>query len=440
MKEGYPISHVSLHCMSSSHFESFPPPLASAEDRALPSEPSRLCWGASPRMERLGRYELLEKLATGGMAEIFRARQWGDGGFSRDVVVKRLHPHLSEQHTVLRDFCHEAQCMADLAHPGLPAIHELRHDDGHWYIAMERLDGMSLGGAQRAEDSIGRSLRPELVFSVMAQLLDILRAVHELADASGEPMGLVHGDLAPENVFLCRDGRVRLIDFGIATDARARQHWRGDGAIRGTTGYIAPESIASFAHSDRRADLFVVGILMYELTTKSRAFPGDRLESMSRVRRGAIPPLSEFDPHCSADLEALVMNLLAPDPADRPHDAAAVARDLRELAADLSLRVGPEVVASHVRAMAPPKRPAPQSEVPPFVVQTQSVLPPAHETRVTEMELDEVLADLDLLSEPPGPMRGSGALSAPHTQTRAVRQRDSDPGAGWDDAVPDSES
>ncbi len=398
-------------------------------------------------MERLGRYELLEKIATGGMAEIFLARQWGDGGFQREVVIKRMHPHLAEKRRLLKEFCAEGRWMARVDHPGLPAIHDLRHDDGQWFCVMERLRGITLGSARRMEREMGRQMRWEVVFSIALQLCEILQAVHDVTDEAGSNVGLIHGDLGPENIFLGRDGRVRLIDFGICSDATQRRELKAaDAGIRGTVGYIAPETIAAIHESDRRADLYVVGVLLYELTTGVRMHPGDGMTYVNAVLAGPPPaPSGRTDQDYPAALEAVVLRCLQRDPGKRFGDLRKLELALSNLAKTLRLRTGPEVLRGYIDALAPASEEplSPRTVPPPFVVEVDEVLEPEpiDESVVTQAEHDELLADLDMFSVAPGAGSGFPELDEafvddfggstpppfsepPQTQTRARRHPD----------------
>ena len=350
------------------------------------------------------------------MAEIFVARQWGDGGFERDVVIKRLHPHLAERRRLLEEFCREGQWMARIDHPGLPAIHDLRHEDGQWYCVMERLRGITLGAASRMEREMGRTMRWEVVFSVALQLCDILQSVHEQVDDAGRNVGLIHGDLGPENIFLGRDGRVRLIDFGICTDALQRRDLKGtDGGIRGTVGYIAPETIATIQTADRRADLHVVGVLLYELTTGERIHPGDGMAYVNAVLAGPPQaPSTRTEADYPPALEAVVLRCLQREPSKRFSDTRTLGAALANIAKTLDLRTGADVLAGYIRALAPAaeEAPSPQTVPPPFVVATEEVLEPepVDESVLSAEEHDELLADLEMFSVPaPAPVASSDA-------------------------------
>jgi len=358
----------------------------------------------SRRVERIGRYELLRKIATGGMAEIFIARQWGDGGFQREVVIKRMHPHLAERRRLLNEFCAEGRWMARIEHAGLPSIHDVRHEDGQWYCVMERLRGLTLGAARRHEREMGRSMPWDVVFSVAIQLCDALQAVHDLTDETNEPHGLIHGDLGPENVFLGRDGRVRLIDFGLATDTAGRQTLKGsDSGIRGTVGYIAPEMIAKPKDADHRADLYVVGVLLYELTTGKRMIEGDGMAYVNAVLAGPPPPPSGRTEREYPDAaEAVILRCLQREPKKRFSDMRKLRLALENLAKTQGLRIDHDVVATYANALEPESGEplAPKTVPPPFVVATEEVLEPepVDDSVLSAEEHDALLADLEMFS------------------------------------------
>ncbi|MBX3247584.1 MAG: serine/threonine protein kinase [Myxococcales bacterium] len=350
--------------------------------------------------EILGRFELVDKLATGGMGDVYLAKQWGDGGFVRQVVVKRLHPHLSERPAQLDDFRNEAQLLGLLTHPGIPHIIDFRFEQGRWYIAMEHVRGPTLGAVRRAEQSIGRVMPWKAAIGVTLQLCDILGYVHERRDdLSDEPLGIVHGDLSPENVILGRDGQVRLLDFGIAGDVEHRQRQRErEKGIRGTLGYIAPEAISKDQPVDQRADVFVLGVLLYEMTTGQRLFPGDGLNYVNAVlQREPVAP-SEHRRDYPADLEAVLLRTLARDVDARPAGTRELRRALEDVARAHELPTSGRVVSDYAETLFPAREDRLlQPSVRPDSLETRELPAVPLETDpnlLSPEERAEVLADL----------------------------------------------
>lgn len=378
-------------------------------------------------MEVLGRYELVRKLATGGMADVFLARQWGDGGFHRPVLVKRMHAHLAENPVTVHDFRNEALLMAELAHPGIPAIFDFRFD-GSWLLAMEYVPGPTLGACRKHAAELGQSIPWSAVLNLMIGLCDVLSFVHERRDAAGDLRGIVHGDLGPENVIVGRDGRVRLIDFGIAGDRAhretQREHVKG---MRGTMGYVAPECVSG-ALGDARSDQFVVGVLLHELSTGKRVFPEDQMHFLDAVKNRAVPKPSERRPKYPAAIEAIVMRAMARDPAKRFESVHVLGEALRGIAVRSKVPLRPEVLSRYAAIVsAPDADPAlPGRDAAPMPTVAAPGLPEIiDEGALSKAEHEEILADLDEFLLP-----FEDELEPPQTQTRAKTPGDVPPTPG----------
>ena len=402
--------------------------------------------------EHLGRYELVQKLATGGMADVWLARQWGSGDFRREVVVKRLHAHLAELAGPRSDFENEATLLAMLARPGIPHVYEFSEgDDGRPYVVMERVQGATLAEALRAQ----RPLPIELVVAAGSGIAELLAYVHRMRDsATGACLHIVHGDVTPENVLLGPNGRVSLLDFGIAGSAEYRRERRPTvEGLRGTLGYIAPEGVRSAGvELDHRADLFSLGVVLYELLVGERPFPGGGVAFVNAVVEQTPPRPRERRPEVSEAMDDLVVELLAKLPVQRPESAGEVLARLR------SLREAPEreeetvgaFVRDHVPAApTPPEAPSKAPEARPETVFFSS-FPPAPETtaaRIATLEPpapqpgDEALALAeDLLPPAPAPtsdrpsVRG-GATLPPPPPLEALRASRPPPRPPSDDAI-----
>lgn len=354
--------------------------------------------------EPLGRYELARKIATGGMGDVYFAHQWGDGGFVRPSVVKRLHPHLAERGTALDDFRNEAKLLAQLTHPGIPHVYDFRFLEGRWFIAMEFVRGPTLAEVRRAEASIGRTMPWKAALSVVLQLCDVLAYVHDRRDDdSDEPLGIIHGDLSPANVILGRDGQVRLLDFGIAGSVEHRRQQRErEKGIRGTLGYLAPEQIRHERTPDRRADVFVLGVLLYEMTTGQRLFPGDGLNFMNAVLERSPRPPTEWREDYPRELERIVLHALQREPEHRPASTRELQHALETFAKANQVPVGERVIIDYAETLFPAREDARvtpgekpggmETESMPAVPMPMSDAPP--EGTLTAEEREEVLRDL----------------------------------------------
>jgi serine/threonine-protein kinase len=216
---------------------------------------------------RIGKYELVTRLATGGMAEIFLARLRGEAGFEKLVVLKLILPELAEDPEFVRMFLDEARLSARISHPNVCPVFDLGQADGRYFVAMEYLEGVPLMSIMR-ELSRAKRFEPRLIAGLMVQACEGLHHAHELRDVEGKPIGVVHRDVSPSNLFVTVDGVVKVLDFGVAKALAAAQQ---TGSLKGHYAYMAPEQIQA-GPLDRRADVFALGVLLFELATGQRLF------------------------------------------------------------------------------------------------------------------------------------------------------------------------
>jgi serine/threonine protein kinase len=302
---------------------------------------------------KFGRYELLRKIAAGGMAEIFLARQWGEGGFFRDVVIKRLFLHLAEHPQALRMFQDEARLLAELCHPNIPQVFELGFVDGYWYIAMEHVAGFSLADICRAGAKLNRAMPLPVALGILIQTCEALHHAHERHDREGRPLRIVHRDVTPHNVMVTLDGVVKVMDFGVAQTAARLEAEQG--AVRGTYAYMAPEQVRGLP-LDKRADVFGLGVVLYELTTESRLYRGSDIEAMTAIVERDAPLPSSRRADYPAELEAIVMGALTRDRAQRTPSAAHLVLALEQFTLRQQMLCVPRVIARHVRHLYPYER------------------------------------------------------------------------------------
>ena len=284
---------------------------------------------------RLGRYELVGRLATGGMAEILLARVVGPEGFVRAVVVKRILDHLATREDFRAMFLDEARIVSRIHHDNVVQVHELGEEDGQLYLVMDYLEGESAAGLLRRLVKAGERLPPALAAHVVAEAATGLHAAHELVDEHGEPLGLVHRDASPQNLFITYDGAVKVLDFGIA-HAAGRATETQAGQIKGKFSFMSPEQCRG-KELDRRSDVFALGAVLYELSTGRRLFARDNeMATMRAVCRDPLHPPSAFVEGYPEALERVCLRALERPRASRYPTAAEMARDLREAIRELS--------------------------------------------------------------------------------------------------------
>jgi serine/threonine-protein kinase len=231
---------------------------------------------------RLGKYQLLRKLATGGMAEVFLAKTDGPMGFEKLLVIKRILPHLAEDPQFVEMFLGEAKLAAQLNHPNLVQIFDFGRAEGSYFIAMEYIDGENL----RLLLARGRDMQRTVPFPIAARIVSFaaegLAYAHNFTDlGTGQPLHLIHRDVSPDNILVSRSGAVKLVDFGIAK-ATGQSHQTQAGTVKGKVAYMAPEQLRG-EPLDRRVDLYALGIVLYELCTGRMPFEADSDASMVRA-------------------------------------------------------------------------------------------------------------------------------------------------------------
>jgi serine/threonine protein kinase len=294
----------------------------------------------------MGRYELLHRLAVGGMAELYLARQSGIEGFEKIVVLKRVRPHLAEDPEFVRMLMNEARMCAGLDHPNIAQVLDIGEADGNCFFAMEYVHGRNLAEVLQRSGEHPLSLADAL--TLVVGVAAGLHHAHEQLGSDGRPLGIVHRDVSPSNVMIGYSGAVKLTDFGIAR-AAARTSTTLAGRLKGKIGYMSPEQCRGDA-IDRRSDVFALGIVLYESTTRVRAFHADNdFAVMGRIARGDYEPPNEIDPAYPAVLAAIVARALALDPDERYPTAEAMQVELEHAALELGLRLSTADLAQHMR-------------------------------------------------------------------------------------------
>jgi serine/threonine protein kinase len=263
-----------------------------------------------------GRYRLIGQLGAGGMAVVYRAVVDGPRGFRRDVVIKRMLTEYAEDPQFINMMASEARLCALLRHPNIVQVSEFGEVEGEYYIAMELVDGSDLNGVMKRCRQAQRVPPVDAIAFIVSEVAGALGYAHTLCDETGQPLSIVHRDISPSNIMVTPAGIVKLLDFGIA---KAATHLHAErtrtGTIKGKLSYMSPEQ-ALGEPLDGRSDLFALGTVFYECLTSSRLFKGENdAETLTRICEQQIAPPSAYAPGIPADLDAVVLKMLA-----RPRD------------------------------------------------------------------------------------------------------------------------
>ncbi|MFN3183887.1 MAG: protein kinase domain-containing protein [Nannocystaceae bacterium] len=296
-------------------------------------------------------YEILGKLATGGMAELFLARAPSPTGRPGPVVVlKRILPHLAEDPEFIRMFRDEAYLAATLRHPNIVQVFDIGKQGEDYFFTMEYVHGENLRAILRAAQKRGESIPLTHILTVALGITAALHHAHEQKDDQGRPLHIVHRDVSPTNVLVAYDGSVKIVDFGIAK-AAAGTHVTQAGMLKGKASYMSPEQCRA-SHVDRRSDVFAIGILLYEMTTLTRLFKGENeLAILHQVLSGAADPPSQRRPGYPPELERIVMRALASNPDDRYPTAEALQADLMRFGQSNGIRPSHPALGQFLRGL-----------------------------------------------------------------------------------------
>lgn len=267
--------------------------------------------------QQFGEYHLLEKIATGGMAEVWRARAYGMAGFEKILVIKRVLNSLVRDDEFVRLFIDEARIAVHLLHVNIVQVFDLGEVDGSYYMAMEYVHGLDLSRLIARGKNAGPFPLPLALF-VTCEVLKALQFAHERTDDEGLPLRIVHCDMSPQNILVSYAGEVKITDFGIS---RAAFQARSDGVVRGKYAYMSPEQVDG-KDLDGRSDVFSTAIVLYELLTGRRLFKSkNKEETLARVRKAEVPPPRAFRPEISEDLEGILLKGLSKSRSSRYQSA-----------------------------------------------------------------------------------------------------------------------
>jgi len=284
---------------------------------------------------QFGKFTELERIASGGMGDIFRAKLGGAEGFERTVALKVLHPHLARDESFARAMVDEAKITVLMHHPNIVQMYNLERTGDVLYCVMEYVPGKSLARIQRTYRKKGARVPLEMALYIVMQMLDGLAYAHELKGPDGKPLGIVHRDISPQNILVTGDGWVKIIDFGIAKAAR-RITQTMPGIIKGKFAYMAPEQLKG--QTDHRADIFATGVVLWETLAGVRLFHSTTdVDTLHRVLHLQPPPLNLNRQEIPPELDKIIDRALAKDPEQRFQSAREFKRALAGFMAPASM-------------------------------------------------------------------------------------------------------
>jgi hypothetical protein len=342
--------------------------------------------------QAFGRYYLVDKIAVGGMAEVFKAKSYSDAGFEKLLVIKRILEHLSDNSEFVEMFIDEAKISVELQHSNIVQIYDFGRSGENYYIAMECVEGKDIKGVLRKLAQLRKLMPQSLALLIAHEVARGLDYAHKKADLAGEALHIVHRDISPSNIIVSYSGEVKIADFGIAK-AESSAFDTKDGVLKGKYEYMSPEQ-ARGERIDHRSDLFATGIILHEMLTGRRLFKTDSdVKTLEKIKQAEVPAPSSINPTIPAALDALVLRALSRDPDARFADGRALQAAILEqlapvtpdlLRADLQAFMGElfvdEIAAERValaqgsraaealraeaeaRALQPPPPPPPRAE------------------------------------------------------------------------------
>jgi serine/threonine protein kinase len=372
-------------------------------------------------MSKFGQYQLLERVAVGGMGEVYRARSLGEEGFEKPVAIKRILPAFASDVRFVEMLVTEARIHAPLSHRNIVQIHDLGISEDHeYFIVLEFVDGHDLGAllarlTERRVRGIGPARVPDAVALYIAvELGEGLHFAHEARDERNEPLGLVHRDISPSNVLLSYAGEVKLSDFGLA---KRRTDHSIVGSLKGQLAYMSPEQ-ARRAPLDRRTDIFSLGAVLFEmLTGQPLRTITDDISGWQQVASGVVPSARQARPDLLPALEQLLTQALAPDPRDRFPDARAFVAEVRG-ALDLlpRSRAGEAgELTALLRGLLPPGRPRPAKAQSKVIRLLSELAPPAPPAPAPQRPRDSGLVKMPVAAPAPAAL----AAASPPPAVRA---------------------
>ncbi len=305
--------------------------------------------------ERYGNYELVRLLATGGMAEVFLARQRGFEGFEKHVVVKRIRPNLAKEPELVRMFINEARVVARLNHPNIVQIYNLGAQGKTYFIAMEYVEGRDLRSVMRQCFELSLQIPVGVACRIAIEAASALDHAHKRTWANGKPMGIVHRDVTPDNILIADAGTVKLVDFGVAKVKDSGGEETEAGVLKGKYAYMSPEQ-ASGRPIDHRTDVFALGVVLHEMLVGQRLFKRESdMATLRAVQEAEVPAPSSLVKSLPKALDAIVLRALERKASKRFSDALELQVALDRFLVSQQVPSSSSLVAQFLRELAAKK-------------------------------------------------------------------------------------
>ncbi len=327
-----------------------------------PVRPFARARGKPPSMAEQQRYRVIDRIAAGGMAEVYRAESAGLEGFKKKVAIKRVLPHLSEKKRFIQMFLDEARLGAHLSHSNCVQVFDVGVGDNTYFIVMEYVDGADLKAVIEHYRKLNRPVPVGHAVYITLKICEGLAYAHALTDETGKALHLVHRDLSPPNVLLTKFGEIKIVDFGLAK-ASTQLEKSEPGIIKGKFSYLSPEA-AMGQEVDARTDIFAAGIILWEMLAGRKLFQGETdFETVKQVQRAESPAVGPINREVDEALDAIIARGLARDPSARFQTAQAFAQALTEWLFQTRTVVTPFEIASVVQAIGREKSREKKAEV-----------------------------------------------------------------------------
>ena len=389
------------------------------------------------RPKQFGKYLLLEKIGSGGMAEIFKAVIRGAGDFQKVLVIKRILLAYSRDPTFVKMFVDEARITAPLQHANIVSIYEFDQVGGQYYLAMDFVNGRDLQRVMARANRLGRGIPTEVALHIVAEVCKALWYAYNARDAHGNPLRIIHRDISPSNILVSYDGEVKVTDFGVAKAANSTaKEASGSGGLKGKLGYMSPEQVLG-RELDHRSDLFSLGIVLFECLTLKRLFLGrSDLQTLMNVRDADIEKRLDRHPEIPAPVAEILRKSLAKVPDKRYRSAPDFQTDIHDYLFEKGRRAGQESVAAFMRDLFAQEA---EQEILPLEVEEVSEVHKSGFRPAAEVRAETARQDMEARK---AAQEGEGASGAPLDVERpppAAAQWSREPVIALEEVLPSEE-